>query len=971
MRRSPWIILLCIIICYSSSAQSAFKSSYDSVRLLIDRDDYTEALRVSDHIINTDSTQMNAWYYKALCEENLKHYPEAMRCYSRVAWFKKDNPRYWTSAGWYGLLSGQYDSSRIYFEKAVDLVPEDYNNYLNLAHSYFQLKDQPRATYFYMLASEYMPSHEEYLQSVRADLKLMDSLHKSWTTKSVLQIFEDDFRIAAKNKASNIILDSIYSLATDNREKNLEKLYELRIAFIDAQSGEEVKRWKVLRDFMYAVSRKHLLGNDNRMAISYLKMGVNIDNVLRDSISLFRWHFNISRDVLNIEIAKKVPNPRITDAVFFAEEALRYAKDFKLDNEYFAAAWLQMANCYRVGSRPDSALFWYHKALPYIPKKNYFGLYENTLHDIMQCQLDINRDDSVDYYYGLLEKRRALADDPYRQFVGISTNYLDIAYSRGEYVNVSRNCMLLAKKERALASPSIYLHRLLEIAGLAYYKLNKKDSALLVLQDAISSFRNYIAAKKKNEGANTTYLTDELNEAVYFTKKLLGEKKRLDELFDLIEQSKESLLYNLLTFQGNPEKTANIKVYQEQLPANAVALNFTNCADDIGYGIGFTHTEKLLVSHPINELERAASKLSNYNKLTKLVTTSRNSTTSTRSKMLPLISFLQVSGFQTASRGTIVKNKAADSSALSDEARVSMSKLLYNFYIKPYEALLKNKEVIYISPDLFLNYIPFESLIDENGIYMGEKYRIIYVPSFTIKTILEKKTYADIKNLFAFGNPDYRSYQPEKLQGRAWEYAFSGNIKSWSELPGTEKELAVLSKIFPGTKIFQQDKLSETNLKQLNKEEKLGSAGILHFALHGLTNINAGPDDNSLIITDKVDGTEDGFLQFWEIYNLEIKPRLAFLSACETAFGFPNKDGSSTSLVTAFLAAGAGSCIGTNWKISDEVTTLFISEFYKLVLQGIEFPEALRQVRKKFISGEMGKEYQSPYYWAPFKYYGY
>jgi CHAT domain-containing protein len=971
MCRLAWIMIICLIHSYNSFGQPAYKNSYDSIRSYIDQDNYSNALPICDRIINADSTQMNAWYYKALCEEDLKHYPEAMRCFSKVAWFKEDNPRYWTSAGWYGLLSGQYDSARIYFEKAVGLVPEDYNNYLNLAHSYFLLKDQPRATYFYMLASEYMPNQDAHLQQVRVDLKLMDSLHQSWTTKSIVQIFEEDFKIAKSNTNSNIILDSIYSAATGERENNKDKLHELRIAFIEAQSKKEVKRWKVLRSFMYAIGRRKFHENDNRTALSYMKMAVNIDTALRDSISLFQWHFNFSRDVLDDEISKKIPNPRIEDAVYFAEEALRYAKEYKLDTDFFAAGWLQLANCYRVGSKHDSALFWYHKALPILPQKEEFGLYENTLYEIMQSHAAKRRNDSVDHYFILLDTRYLFGKDPHRRYIGMAANYHQILYERGEYANVISYCLRLAKWETDRSFPSPYTHRFFELAGLSHYKLNKKDSALLLLQQAISSFRSYITATKKNGEGNTIYLTDELYDAVFITKKLLAEKNLPDELFNLIEQSKESLLYDLLTFKGNPENTASIRTHQQQLPSNAVALSFTNCVDDVGYGIGFTNTEKLLVGHPINELETNARKLNHYKNISKLLTTSKDATPSTRSKMLPLISYLQVSGYLTASRGTIVKNKAADSSALTDEARVAMSKLLYNFYIKPYQALLKDKEVIYISPDLFLNYIPFETLIDEDGVFMGEKYRIIYVPSFTIKSILEKKTYADTKTLVVFGNPDYKTYQPEKLQGRAWDYAFSGNIRSWNELPGTQKELAMLSQLVPGSKIFQQGNLSETLLKKLNKEEKLESAGILHFALHGLTNINAGADDNTLIITEKGEGTEDGFLQFWEIYNLKIKPRLAFLSACETAFGFPNKDGSSTSMVTAFLGAGAGSCIGTNWKISDEATTVFINEFYKLVLRGTEFPEALRLVRKKFISGEMGKDYQLPYYWAAFKYYGF
>lgn len=971
MRKCSPVLILLLMISIQGKAQSAFTPGYDSIRNLIGIEDYRTALVVSNRIIDADSSQINAWYYKAICEAELKQYATAMRCYSRVAWFKPEKSSYWTSAGWYAILSGQYDSAMLYCEKAVDLVPDDYNNYLNLAHAFFLKKDAAKAGYFYQLASEYLPHNPEMLEAVYKDLQLIDSLQSSWTTKQVRALFESDFELAKNNVASNRILDSIYQVATETTEDRAEKLDRLRSAFIEAQSEEEIKRWRVNRDFLYKLGRKYLLADDNRNAISHFKIGSQIDYTLRDSTSLFNAYLQLSRDVMNIELMKKVPKPRVTDAVFFAEEALRYANEFRMDNGFKKSAFLQLARCYAEGSLPDSALYWYHRLLPLVPRSDHFSLYEHTLNEILICHDKLERSDSVDHYYGLLEGRYILAEDPYRQFTGIAANYQVLLYKRGEYKKSARNCLSLLKEERKSSPQSIYLHRLLETAGLSYYQLGNKDTALLLFREAMTAFRTYIVSVKKNAGINTLYMAEELSDAVHLAKKILAEKKQTDELFDLIEQTKESLLYNLLTFRGNPEKTVLLREAQLDLPAGAAALSFANCADDTGIGIGFTRTEKILAGHPIADLEKNARQLKFYQKVVTLINSSPGATPSTRSKMLPLAAFLQVSGYQKASRGIITSNKSADSSALSDEARISMSKLLYRFYIKPYEALLKDKEVLYISPDLFLNYIPFETLTDEQGISMGEKYRIIYVPSFTIRKILDEKKYADPANVLAFGNPDYKSYHPEKLQGRAWDYAFNRMITKWEDLPGTQKELSMIRELIPGSKVVQHSELSETFLKQMNGNKLLNNAGVMHFALHGMTNINAGPDDNSLIISEPDDGSQDGFLQFWEIYNLDIKPRLAILSACETAFGFPKADGSGTSLVTAFLAAGAGSCIGTSWKISDEATTLFFREFYKQVLEGTEYPEALRRVRKKFITGEMGEQYRSPYYWAPFKYYGF
>jgi CHAT domain-containing protein len=38
--------------------------------------------------------------------------------------------------------------------------------------------------------------------------------------------------------------------------------------------------------------------------------------------------------------------------------------------------------------------------------------------------------------------------------------------------------------------------------------------------------------------------------------------------------------------------------------------------------------------------------------------------------------------------------------------------------------------------------------------------------------------------------------------------------------------------------------------------------------------------------------------------------------------------------------------------------------------KGINYAEAITEVKRRFISGGFGEKYKAPYYWAPFVYYG-
>jgi len=249
-------------------------------------------------------------------------------------------------------------------------------------------------------------------------------------------------------------------------------------------------------------------------------------------------------------------------------------------------------------------------------------------------------------------------------------------------------------------------------------------------------------------------------------------------------------------------------------------------------------------------------------------------------------------------------------------------------------------------------------------------YDIVYTPGFTISEQLENRNYNNGKEIIALGNPDYSTYHPEKLQGRAFDFSILG-IKDWTDLPGTQQEINMLQQQFDSVTVYSAGSLSETALKKLSQDGKLNKATILHFALHGIAASNSSNEDNSVVVTEPDNGKEDGLLQFYEAYNLDIRPKLVCLSACETGLGMLDQDGSVATMGTAFLAAGAKAVLATNWSIDDAATALFIKDVYRQYKEkNIPFAEAVANTKRRFIKGDFGEKYKKPYYWAPFKYFG-
>ena len=47
-----------------------------------------------------------------------------------------------------------------------------------------------------------------------------------------------------------------------------------------------------------------------------------------------------------------------------------------------------------------------------------------------------------------------------------------------------------------------------------------------------------------------------------------------------------------------------------------------------------------------------------------------------------------------------------------------------------------------------------------------------------------------------------------------------------------------------------------------------------------------------------------------------------------------------------------------------------VSMYDKVQSEGVDYADAMTEVKRQFINGDFGDEYKAPFYWAPFVYYG-
>lgn len=318
--------------------------------------------------------------------------------------------------------------------------------------------------------------------------------------------------------------------------------------------------------------------------------------------------------------------------------------------------------------------------------------------------------------------------------------------------------------------------------------------------------------------------------------------------------------------------------------------------------------------------------------------------------------------------------------------------LLYEMLIEPVAGQLNGKKELIIVPDGVLGFLPFETLYAKKR-FLIEQYDIRYEQSMTVFDLVNRRKYRDDrKPMLAFGGAVYdqnvyrrdmvlggnlKTMLKEKIYaslsrgGPQGEVYAELGLGQWPNLPGAMKEAVAAADEVKGGVAITGEKVTEEYIKRLSREKELARYKVLHFATHAIV-VPEVPELSAIVLSKPKGGSaEDGYLRTDEVARLKLNADFVNLSACETGLGKLYNGEGVVGLARSFFIAGTNGLSVSLWQVTDKSTAKFMEDMYELARKKhLSYAAAISEMKRRFINGTFNKNYRSPYYWAPFVYYG-
>ena len=284
----------------------------------------------------------------------------------------------------------------------------------------------------------------------------------------------------------------------------------------------------------------------------------------------------------------------------------------------------------------------------------------------------------------------------------------------------------------------------------------------------------------------------------------------------------------------------------------------------------------------------------------------------------------------------------------------------------------RNARRLIVVPDDAVHLVPFSAInmanVDESAVYhaLTERYEVVRTHSITDYysqrgTPARNGPQPGRIDIAIFANPVFDPTDEEMASER--RAALSAWAERLDDLPYTELEAKNIAETFSFLNV--EIYLGKAATREVLMTPPVRLAKIVHIATHGYFSEDT-PGIVGLATSSSVnpDGRAMGFLSLSELLSKEFSSNLVIISGCETMRGKEYSGLGVKSLAQGFLVRGAGSAIGTLWKIPDHSAAVFMRHFYQALHDNDgNTSDALRAAK---LTMAKSRRYWDPVHWAGF-----
>ena len=276
-----------------------------------------------------------------------------------------------------------------------------------------------------------------------------------------------------------------------------------------------------------------------------------------------------------------------------------------------------------------------------------------------------------------------------------------------------------------------------------------------------------------------------------------------------------------------------------------------------------------------------------------------------------------------------------------------ISTSLFNKLI-PFSNQGRLKENLLIIPHGQLNFIPFDALVDNNGNYLIESFKVVYAPSLRTHQEMTKSKVSPTKNLLTVAPVFHFESENDS----------HGNENFLKPLYFNISEVDKIKEICGRAKSLVRNDATYESFISIVEDYR-----IIHLATHAFANSTSG-NDSFIALTPHKDPNQKSKLYNHDLYQMNLNSEMVVLSACESGLGEYKSGEGVISLARGFSYAGSKSVVTSLWNVNDKKSMELMHQFYSNLSTGLNKSDALRNAKLEFVNSN--SENAQPFLWAAY-----